>query len=505
MEDGRRRNTWVRWWQMAWLRLTAGRWRRVLAVLVILSVLVAAQLLSGHVIHVSSEREEVTPQLVNAGSALYTAGGGAAAGGGGGAAGGAAAGGGGGGGGGGEKKSYAISSSPLMKIEARQSQYARVKLMEHIDRLETRELQKFLRLYESFKNPASVNNVRMEHALHAVKVGLLEEISGHGYSDIFEAATQAKALSSTQRPAPLKVIIATTWRSGSTFLEELLSSHPATYNHYEPLLYHGIRQVREEDDATQALQLINDLLSCRYAGHDKYIQKAKEVKELFSRNKLVWKSCSNDDLGSALCFNENFLSSACHLYPWATMKLVRLRLRILRPVLLNDSMNVRIIFLVRDPRGVTNSRNTTVTWCHNPDCNDPSILCSDMMDDLEASRDLEKEFPGRVILLRYEDLALNPVNKTRELLTKLGLDFDSHMADFLASHTTKNLDKPWSTSRESKTRITYWATKMNENRLNQVQKSCSRVMGKLGYLTVNTTKEVTLEKVLAPLPPPLRH
>lgn len=224
------------------------------------------------------------------------------------------------------------------------------------------------------------------------------------------------------------------------------------------------------------------------------------MKELVSRNKLVWKACSSDELGDALCYNENFLSQACNLYPWSIMKLVRLRLLTLRPVLLTDTMNVRIIFLVRDPRGVMNSRSSTVAWCNTADCNDPAILCSDMLADLEASRAMEKEFPGRVMMLRYEDLALNPINKTKELLTNLDLDFDSHMEEFLASHTTKNLDKPWSTSRDSKTRITYWATKMSENRLKEVQKSCSRVMSKLGYLTVNSTSEVTLEKVLAPMP-----
>ena len=34
---------------------------------------------------------------------------------------------------------------------------------------------------------------------------------------------------------PARAIIISTWRSGSTFMGDLLKSHPAAYYHYEPL------------------------------------------------------------------------------------------------------------------------------------------------------------------------------------------------------------------------------------------------------------------------------
>ena len=59
------------------------------------------------------------------------------------------------------------------------------------------------------------------------------------------------------------MIISTTWRSGSTFLEELLASHPGMYNHYEPLLQFGLKQIREGNDASTAQKLVMDLLTCK--------------------------------------------------------------------------------------------------------------------------------------------------------------------------------------------------------------------------------------------------
>ena len=58
-------------------------------------------------------------------------------------------------------------------------------------------------------------------------------------------------------------MIATTWRSGSTFLEELLASHPGMYNHYEPLLHYGLKQIRDGKDADDAKKLVMELLSCK--------------------------------------------------------------------------------------------------------------------------------------------------------------------------------------------------------------------------------------------------
>ena len=57
--------------------------------------------------------------------------------------------------------------------------------------------------------------------------------------------SKAKGLS---RPVPQsKVILATSWRSGSTFLGEALSWHPGTFYSYEPLVYFDkLKQVRVE-------------------------------------------------------------------------------------------------------------------------------------------------------------------------------------------------------------------------------------------------------------------
>lgn len=69
---------------------------------------------------------------------------------------------------------------------------------------------------------------------------------------------------------PIRSIIIATWRSGSTFLGDVLNSVPGNYYHYEPLLDHGIVQVRGPPLANTALRYINQLLNCNYTDMGQY-------------------------------------------------------------------------------------------------------------------------------------------------------------------------------------------------------------------------------------------
>lgn len=63
---------------------------------------------------------------------------------------------------------------------------------------------------------------------------------------------------------PVRSIILTSWRSGSTFLGDVVNAHPANFYHYEPLLDYGIVQIREPPLADESLMRIISLLNCEY-------------------------------------------------------------------------------------------------------------------------------------------------------------------------------------------------------------------------------------------------
>ena len=102
----------------------------------------------------------------------------------------------------------------------------------------------------------------------------------------------------------------------------------------------------------------------------------------------------------------------CPLFPIQSIKTVRLRLNLTRSLVEDPSLNVKVLLLVRDPRGTMQSRKHRVEikkkkmylnivkqevgWCPgNPDCDDPARLCGDLVSDYQAFKQLSKEFPGR--------------------------------------------------------------------------------------------------------------
>lgn len=60
-------------------------------------------------------------------------------------------------------------------------------------------------------------------------------------------------------------VIISTWRSGSSFLGEMVASHPATIYFFEPLMRIGSRRVRSSGELDQALSMVSSILGCSFS------------------------------------------------------------------------------------------------------------------------------------------------------------------------------------------------------------------------------------------------
>jgi chondroitin 6-sulfotransferase 3 len=132
---------------------------------------------------------------------------------------------------------------------------------------------------------------------------------------------------------PMRSIILSTWRSGSTFLGDVLNSLPGNFYHYEPLLTYDINQVRGPPHDKPALKSLKKLLTCNYTGMDDYLDFGQSHNYLFTHNNRLWSQCH---LFPSFCYQPKFLEPFCKLFPLQSMKVVRLRTR-LAESLLKDS------------------------------------------------------------------------------------------------------------------------------------------------------------------------
>jgi hypothetical protein len=87
----------------------------------------------------------------------------------------------------------------------------------------------------------------------------------------------------------------------------------------------------------------------------------------------------------------------CFVFP-RLIKTVRLRLSYIQDLIM--AKHIKMILLVRDPRGVMKSREK-VEWCKYPACSDVSNLCQDLNNDMQAVFKIAQSVPNQIFLLRY--------------------------------------------------------------------------------------------------------
>ena len=89
-------------------------------------------------------------------------------------------------------------------------------------------------------------------------------------------------------------------------------------------------------------------------------------------------------IANSYCWNVQFASQYCQLFPFQTIKTVRLRLNLKESLVTDERMNVRIVLLVRDPRGNMVSSRAKLWYKGHSDCEDPARLCKDLEDNFNC-------------------------------------------------------------------------------------------------------------------------
>jgi len=136
-----------------------------------------------------------------------------------------------------------------------------------------------------------------------------------------------------------KIIIISTWRSGSTFLGDLLNHYPGTWYSFEPLT--GWEQFKLGPNSTAnefGVKLISDILNCQPM--EDYCKKLKKH-DFDNFNHRFWNACKSmfkvqvdedKDRDSwtrsrLRCIEPPLLEKSCLLFPIRLIKSVRMRMR----------------------------------------------------------------------------------------------------------------------------------------------------------------------------------
>lgn len=184
--------------------------------------------------------------------------------------------------------------------------------------------------------------------------------------------------------------------------------------------------------------------------------------------------------------------NSCKTSPLRVMKFIRLRMREAMK-LLPLYPNMKIIHLVRDPRGILNSRlhvNAVNAKKYQDNVNG---LCKAFKEDLGYTKALLKSYPDRIKILHYEDMAERPIAVAEEVAKFSGIEFTKTMQSFIQKQTSSSRDScSYCTQRKNSTATANkWRSQLTSEQTKYIYNACRMTNEVLGYLPFGSMKEQT--------------
>ncbi|XP_029010402.1 carbohydrate sulfotransferase 1-like isoform X2 [Betta splendens] len=339
------------------------------------------------------------------------------------------------------------------------------------------------------------------------------------------------------------VLLFATTRSGSSFTGQLLNQHPGVFYVFEPL-YHvqqaftnSSRRLRRSLDRRALLGAYRDLLlnlyTCDLHFMESYMRPEPQdhVTSSFFRRSSSHALCSppvcleggdaatSDPPDETWCprkcgaLNLTSASVSCLSRGHVAIKTVRVpEVGDLRTLTEDPRLDLRIIHLVRDPRAILASRimafsdqfrawkiwNATGRQPRYVDLSQITSTCKDMSASVQTGAQRPAWLRGRYLLVRYEDLALNPMEKAGEIYRFVGLEMEDRARTWIARNTNASASAAaaadwnyrYSTTRDSRSTAESWRLRLSFDIVRAVQNLCNDTLALLGYKQVQTAAEL---------------
>ncbi|KAL8575031.1 hypothetical protein ACOMHN_063563 [Nucella lapillus] len=221
---------------------------------------------------------------------------------------------------------------------------------------------------------------------------------------------------------------------------------------------------------------IDDLLNFMFLNRNNTIEFYKCIRE-FPQNEdnfprylgCIWKL-------KEICYTKDFIVS----------KLIRFPARLLRP-LMEEFPNLKVLYLVRDPRGTLSSEMTILKSYQKTSVGDAAkSFCKMVSDDAATIRHLSQSYPDRIKTIRYETIAKDAVPAARKMYKFLQLDFTPTIEGYIRHITAAKKDgHNFSTLRkDSWMAANKWRTIVTLDNVKAVDDMCEDVYDNVGFLKV---------------------
>ncbi|MEE6499272.1 hypothetical protein FKM82_003379 [Ascaphus truei] len=360
--------------------------------------------------------------------------------------------------------------------------------------------------------------------------------SGPGPTDSLDRLCEDSQLLPSNFSRKTHVLILATTRTGSSFVGQLFNQHSDVFYLFEPL-YHvqytlipKMTQSKSPADRRVMLGASRDLLrslyDCDLYFMENYIkpQPVNHTTDKLFRRGASKALCSPpvcDALGPTDAYleegdcvkkcgslNLTLAMESCKEHGHVAIKTVRVpEVNDLRALVEDPRLNLKVIQLVRDPRGILASRSETFRdtyrlwriWRatgrrpYNLDSSQLTTICEDFLNSVSTGFSRPLWLKGRYMLLRYEDLARNPMKKMEEIYDFLGVQLDGNVERWIQNNTRgdqSSAKHKYGTVRNSAAIAESWRLTLSYEIVEFTQNACRQVLTQLGYKTVGSSQEL---------------
>ncbi|XP_035691003.1 carbohydrate sulfotransferase 1-like [Branchiostoma floridae] len=307
--------------------------------------------------------------------------------------------------------------------------------------------------------------------------------------------SDASSQRTNEKPsAPVHVIIFTNRRSGSSFLGELFNQNPDVFYLFEPLKALEQR-VSYQNLQVQAAPTLGDMMTCNFTGLRYFLN--------FTSKERLHRTSSRALSSPPLCptsirwspsaklqgcreLSPDMVSDVCRSKQHVAVKTIRLvDIKSLASLVRNPKLNVKVVHLIRDPRGIYNSRvNEKRGEKGAPDtvAEQMNFLCKREAYNLQVGRSPLPWLAGRYKLFRYEDIAQRPLQQVQLLYDFVGLPLPSHVTQWIMDNTQADGDSSlYTTSRNSSATAHAWRHAVPWQYAQKVEGTCAKMLDLAGY------------------------
>ena len=255
-------------------------------------------------------------------------------------------------------------------------------------------------------------------------------------------------------------------RSGSSFLGDLLSAGETALYLFEPfkVLIPGSveKQLDENMDGTVLQLQVKNYLEGMY-DCDPMLLKVTSNKTLIRGGYFGLRKMGEDCLSSNPKVVKSIRIHSLALISWI------------------HETNIKVVHLVRDPRGMVRSMTSLKDSFNNAEWG--NYLAPNICRDFREDMGLEQALGPRYIRIRYEDVVENAEKVIKKLYDQLNIPFTDHVREFIykQTHAEEGTNKRFETSRDEKFRHDVWKENLDMDQIKDIEGECKEVMEILNY------------------------